>query len=100
MRSLTVFFFSIGRRHTRCALVTGVRTCALPILPLGSMPAICNSSSINAGATGLGKKARVLLREVMAFLTAWNVWSGEFATNLALIFNMLLLLHYLCIGDA
>src|SRR3546814_15563649 len=26
-----VFFFSSGRRHTRCALVTGVQTCALPI---------------------------------------------------------------------
>src|SRR3546814_15039641 len=26
------FFFSSGRRHTRCALVTGVQTCALPIL--------------------------------------------------------------------
>src|SRR3546814_7302818 len=26
------FFFSRRRRHTRCALVTGVQTCALPIL--------------------------------------------------------------------
>src|SRR3546814_7362402 len=26
-----VFFFAIRRRHTRCALVTGVQTCALPI---------------------------------------------------------------------
>src|SRR3546814_8080261 len=26
-----VFFFSRRRRHTRCALVTGVQTCALPI---------------------------------------------------------------------
>src|SRR3546814_97755 len=26
------FFFSIRRRHTRCELVTGVQTCALPIL--------------------------------------------------------------------
>src|SRR3546814_11619961 len=26
------FFFSRSRRHTRCALVTGVQTCALPIL--------------------------------------------------------------------
>src|SRR3546814_6955501 len=26
-----VFFFSSRRRHTRCALVTGVHTCALPI---------------------------------------------------------------------
>src|SRR3546814_14696689 len=26
-------FFSSRRRHTRCALVTGVQTCALPIWP-------------------------------------------------------------------
>src|SRR3546814_18298677 len=29
--SIYVFFFSSRRRHTRCALVTGVQTCALPI---------------------------------------------------------------------
>src|SRR3546814_15595856 len=28
---LLVFFFSSRRRHTSCALVTGVQTCALPI---------------------------------------------------------------------
>src|SRR3546814_2326709 len=28
---LLSFFFSSRRRHTRCALVTGVQTCALPI---------------------------------------------------------------------
>src|SRR3546814_6286867 len=28
---LCCFFFSSRRRHTRCALVTGVQTCALPI---------------------------------------------------------------------
>src|SRR3546814_5785442 len=28
---LIFFFFSSRRRHTRCALVTGVQTCALPI---------------------------------------------------------------------
>src|SRR3546814_3885267 len=38
------FFFSSRRRHTRCALVTGVQTCALPICRLAastgaSMPA-------------------------------------------------------------
>src|SRR3546814_4468474 len=31
--SLHIFFFSSRRRHTRCALVTGVQTCALPIFP-------------------------------------------------------------------
>src|SRR3546814_9841524 len=30
------FFFSSRRRHTRCALVTGVQTCALPIYVLGA----------------------------------------------------------------
>src|SRR3546814_10442069 len=28
---VSFFFFSSRRRHTRCALVTGVQTCALPI---------------------------------------------------------------------
>src|SRR3546814_8818913 len=28
---LLMLFFSSRRRHTRCALVTGVQTCALPI---------------------------------------------------------------------
>src|SRR3546814_12865300 len=33
-----VFFFSSRRRHTRCALVTGVQTCALPISRPGVGP--------------------------------------------------------------
>src|SRR3546814_4766282 len=33
------FFFASRRRHTRCALVTGVQTCALPI----SQPANCRA---------------------------------------------------------
>src|SRR3546814_7927070 len=28
---VSFFFFASRRRHTRCALVTGVQTCALPI---------------------------------------------------------------------
>src|SRR3546814_10872531 len=31
------FFFSSRRLHTRCALVTGVQTCALPILDMRPM---------------------------------------------------------------
>src|SRR3546814_3261701 len=27
----SIYFYSSRRRHTRCALVTGVQTCALPI---------------------------------------------------------------------
>src|SRR3546814_5826606 len=33
VRTFLIFFFSSRRRHTRCALVTGVQTCALPIWP-------------------------------------------------------------------
>src|SRR3546814_2491048 len=49
------FFFSSRRRHTRCALVTGVQTCALPICSRAS-PAIpisaasCCSAPAKAGA--------------------------------------------------
>src|SRR3546814_2138296 len=32
------FFFSSRRRHTRCALVTGVQTCALPISASATLP--------------------------------------------------------------
>src|SRR3546814_3675846 len=35
MSCLLYFYFSSRSRHTRCALVTGVQTCALPIWPVG-----------------------------------------------------------------
>src|SRR3546814_10370756 len=40
-----VFFFSSRRRHTRCALVTGVQTCALPISTMILMKAPCGVRS-------------------------------------------------------
>src|SRR3546814_9961773 len=47
---LQVFFFSSRRRHTRCALVTGVQTCALPISPAGRGPQ-CSLPTRRAGAS-------------------------------------------------
>src|SRR3546814_4133962 len=35
-----LFFFSSRRRHTRCALVTGVQTCALPISAIPRRPSL------------------------------------------------------------
>src|SRR3546814_4466347 len=49
---LYYFFFSSRRRHTRCALVTGVQTCALPI---------CNASQLSDGSS-----AAVLMEEKLA----------------------------------
>src|SRR3546814_6420463 len=37
---MIIFFFSSRRRHTRCALVTGVQTCAVPILSRTDMALI------------------------------------------------------------
>src|SRR3546814_5470269 len=44
------FFFSSRRRHTRCALVTGVQTCALPIFRWGESTLIARNAiaEINA----------------------------------------------------
>src|SRR3546814_14553550 len=42
-----VFFFSSRRRHTRCALVTGVQTCALPIFP--TEPEAVEGTSVEPG---------------------------------------------------
>src|SRR3546814_7367756 len=40
------FFFSSRRRHTRCALVTGVQTCALPISSCRAREWPCEGSTI------------------------------------------------------
>src|SRR3546814_10876021 len=69
------FFFSSRRRHTRCALVTGVQTCALPISTTAAttsaqleqpttpkLPALkaeaCGDAARKAVATADGKPAR------------------------------------------
>src|SRR3546814_9331462 len=52
---MSLFFFSSRRRHTRCALVTGVQTCALPICALdgagGETLASAETSQVTTGAT-------------------------------------------------
>src|SRR3546814_9245148 len=53
---LCLFFFSSRRRHTRCALVTGVQTCALPIsrreeyeIPLQPLPGLKLERELSLG---------------------------------------------------
>src|SRR3546814_1564173 len=55
------FFFASRRRHTRCALVTGVQTCALPIFAdvggerrKGQAAAAFDTDRAGAGVDGAG----------------------------------------------
>src|SRR3546814_3582447 len=71
LRSLIVsvcylFFFSSRSRHTRCALVTGVQTCALPIFWL---------ACLNRDRTGRGGLVDVALADILAFYAGSNCTS-------------------------
>src|SRR3546814_15531137 len=57
-----IFFFSSRRRHTRCALVTGVQTCALPI---------CQALCL-IGPNGAGKST--VLHSIFGFT---NIYGGR-----------------------
>src|SRR3546814_2314540 len=57
------FFFSSRRRHTRCALVTGVQTCALPIY-FSDAPLVWGRDG--ASAAGARRAGHDLLHAVAA----------------------------------
>src|SRR3546814_2979506 len=75
-----LFFFSSRRRHTRCALVTGVQTCALPIYEVGvtlGRRAVVHGVSAAFGAgtlTGIvgpnGAGKSTLARAMLALVSA------------------------------
>src|SRR3546814_11363376 len=54
---MVLFFFSSRRRHTSCALVTGVQTCALPI---------CRARPDGVAPGGGGRWTRQLDRDARA----------------------------------
>src|SRR3546814_9321042 len=55
-----LFFFSSRRRHTSCALVTGVQTCALPISAAAVAPGLCLAILIALAAHSLEEIERAL----------------------------------------
>src|SRR3546814_1032684 len=68
-------FFSSRRRHTRCALVTGVQTCALPISArqattnLGILCDVALDPYTDHGHDGLLRGGEILNDETVALLT-------------------------------
>src|SRR3546814_3758057 len=53
------FFFSSRRRHTRCALVTGVQTCALPISVERAVTVVANVHGLSLAPLSHRKPAHV-----------------------------------------
>src|SRR3546814_9080874 len=75
------FFFSSRRRHTRCALVTGVQTCALPICacPSGRGAAVARGIAEHPGC---GAEIAACLGAVAdrERIVAGGVWRREAAS--------------------
>src|SRR3546814_16040774 len=57
---VVIFFFSSRRRHTRCALVTGVQTCALPIWTGRSVKDEITQAIATIGENMTLRRARVM----------------------------------------
>src|SRR3546814_6148121 len=60
------FFFSSRRRHTRCALVTGVQTCALPISSRPGPASGSRSTVPSSTATGSREAAMAKVFKIVS----------------------------------
>src|SRR3546814_10417722 len=65
-----LLFFSSRRRHTRCALVTGVQTCALPISVAEDGSAVVPLLGGHRGANDLARRVAQALGIEAAVTTA------------------------------
>src|SRR3546814_9208367 len=64
-----IFFFSSKRRHTRCALVTGVQTCALPISGTGRFERMPYVGAAKAGRVMRSVRLQVALYVLIAVVS-------------------------------
>src|SRR3546814_7394181 len=67
-----VFFVSSRRRHTRCALVTGVQTCALPISPRAKASAAAKVAATLSSGDAASRQARAAANRDA--VTSWLLW--------------------------
>src|SRR3546814_6406916 len=76
------FFFSSGRRHTRCALGTGVQTCALPILQrlTGTDHIVCDFSYGRMPHHESELNMRLFAREALPTLQRDAAFEGQART--------------------
>src|SRR3546814_12846249 len=65
-------FFSSRRRHTRCTLVTGVQTCALPIYEAGKVDLNTAPQELLARLMRVGGADEATADRVAAAITDWR----------------------------
>src|SRR3546814_8924611 len=78
-----MLFFSSRRRHTRCALVTGVQTCALPIFTPKCAPTRTEDTTM---------ELRPILSTLLRHKTAAALIVLEIALSCAIVCNALFLI--------
>src|SRR3546814_17806275 len=66
------FFFSSRRRHTRCALVTGVQTCALPVTGANPLDFTGKTALVVGGSSGIGNGIARAFLDAGAQVLVWG----------------------------
>src|SRR3546814_4373348 len=81
------FFFSSRRRHTRCALVTGVQTCALPILAVttGLLPAGASDREKAGAVAMLQKNIKVVPQQDNIFEVTSSIGVGSLSDRKSVV---------------
>src|SRR3546814_5061623 len=74
---LFLFFFSSRRRHTSCALVTGVQTCALPICEAATRAVVARQREAGIDIPSDGEQVRegfflYVQRRMSGFGSRWT----------------------------
>src|SRR3546814_8471818 len=98
------FFFSSRRRHTICALVTGVQTCALPISPIqvhrsGTSPNIAKPSADAQSSLlkSIGSRSEEHTSELQSLMRiSYAVFCLKKKNNKSLIKSQYITTHNLC----
>src|SRR3546814_7943025 len=87
------FFFSSRRRHTRCALVTGVQTCALPISSVGALIVLERALSVLSAGLAPRTKANLSPPDNRGWYRILEAATGNWQRNIVVDQNSVLANH-------
>src|SRR3546814_20664919 len=87
------FFFSSRRRHTRCALVTGVQTCALPIASVGALIVLERALSVLSAGLAPRTKANLSPPDKRGWYRILEAATGNWQRNIVVDQNPVIANH-------